>query len=579
MAKTSKKRTNIISFGVCVILLITFIYPNIVMAETASGNVITPASLSFDDVQNAINEAKDGEIVLLPEGDVVWTKRLSIVNKGITLKGQGVDKTIIHCEEKATQLDLKVCEGKPFRITGIEFHNLHIYMNGKVHGWRIDHCNFINDENTNVLRLTQISNGVMDHCSVTNGNIVCWGGGANANGNESWKTPLRLGSADSPYIEDCIFDHNVYGCVVDASHGGKYVFRNNISYNGFITAHSLQNTKTDGTFGRGTRSYEIYNNKIMSVDKGNGLTNFRAIFVRAGTGVIYNNEVNNISGDPFEVLCAIDNLRSYRAQDFLGMADGTSPYDGNDPQYGNSGYPALDQIGRSTDAGEGDLYHPQLSEPLYGWNNTFNGKPRNITLGNTHAEGNLIAEHIKEGRDYYNTVHPSYEAYTYPHPLVSETVLELTCFKSEGNTKYVGEELEITWKQPDSDLLKGNVVIELYKGETKASDIATTDVATGIIKWTIPETTVKGTDYKIRIYQGAISDDSQNFQIVLSGDIEVKGDMNGDGDVDIVDLAYVARYIDMISTDDGWDKVKKADMNNDNSISIVDLSTVARLIK
>ncbi len=59
----------------------------------------------------------------------------------------------------------------------------------------------------------------------------------------------------------------------------------------------------------------------------------------------------------------------------------------------------------------------------------------------------------------------------------------------------------------------------------------------------------------------------------------VPGDMNGDGLVTIVDLAYVARYIDMTNVDDGWESIKKADMNNDDKINIVDLSAVARLIR
>ncbi len=59
----------------------------------------------------------------------------------------------------------------------------------------------------------------------------------------------------------------------------------------------------------------------------------------------------------------------------------------------------------------------------------------------------------------------------------------------------------------------------------------------------------------------------------------VTGDMNNDGVVNIVDLAFVARHIDKTDESDDWESVKKADMNNDNEINIVDLSTVARLIQ
>ncbi len=62
-------------------------------------------------------------------------------------------------------------------------------------------------------------------------------------------------------------------------------------------------------------------------------------------------------------------------------------------------------------------------------------------------------------------------------------------------------------------------------------------------------------------------------------DIPIPGDMNNDGVVNIVDLAFVARHIDKTDESDDWESVKKADMNNDNEINIVDLSTVARLIQ
>ncbi len=89
----------------------------------------------------------------------------------------------------------------------------------------------------------------------------------------------------------------------------------------------------------------------------------------------------------------------------------------------------------------------------------------------------------------------------------------------------------------------------------------------------------------IGVVNGQFSDtyeqeDYRIYRIELSEDIQpIPGDMNNDGVVNIVDLAFVARHIDKTDESDDWESVKKADMNNDNKINIVDLSTVARLIQ
>jgi len=75
-----------------------------------------------------------------------------------------------------------------------------------------------------------------------------------------------------------------------------------------------------------------------------------------------------------------------------------------------NGYPALDQIGRSTDAGAGTNYQPQALEPLYCWNNTLDGVLRDVLVENS------CGHHIQVNRDYYNSGRPGYVPYTYPHP-------------------------------------------------------------------------------------------------------------------------------------------------------------------
>ena len=60
--------------------------------------------------------------------------------------------------------------------------------------------------------------------------------------------------------------------------------------------------------------------------------------------------------------------------------------------------------------------------PCYAWNNTFNGAKLSMTLRKWDPkETALQAEHVKEGRDFFNEKPKPeyYKPYVYPHPLQS----------------------------------------------------------------------------------------------------------------------------------------------------------------
>lgn len=82
-----------------------------------------------------------------------------------------------------------------------------------------------------------------------------------------------------------------------------------------------------------------------------------------------------------------------------------------------NGYPCLDQIGRSTDHGQGTDRQPQDSVPLYAWDNTMDGVVAPIEVIN----GPKVQSHIMEGRDIIssNNPKPGYSPLQYPHPLRS----------------------------------------------------------------------------------------------------------------------------------------------------------------
>ena len=88
-----------------------------------------PPSLTPEAVWEAVNAAKDGDIVQLPAGTAVWTKGWNAGHwakmKAITIQGAGIDKTIIRTDTSRAPGDksfvVNGVEGKPFRITGITF--------------------------------------------------------------------------------------------------------------------------------------------------------------------------------------------------------------------------------------------------------------------------------------------------------------------------------------------------------------------------------------------------------------------------------------------------------------------------
>ncbi len=84
--------------------------------------------------------------------------------------------------------------------------------------------------------------------------------------------------------------------------------------------------------------------------------------------------------------------------------------------------------------------------------------------------------------------------------------------------------------------LVGNVTIDLYRSGALDINIATVDVSAGTFLWNIPAGLPPGTDYRVRVYQGSVADDSNaDFAItapLISLDLwaskHAVGDFDGD---------------------------------------------------
>ncbi|MHB1035948.1 MAG: hypothetical protein ACYC35_15200 [Pirellulales bacterium] len=379
-------------------------------AETRLAAALTPEA-----VWDAINAAKDGDIVQLPEGTALWKKGWNTNHwakfKAITIQGAGIDKTIIRDGTSTASgdepFDIKGVEGKPFRITGITFDGTGLpsagtwagamVIGGNCKNFRVDHCKFLNMDR--MLTISGDTYGLIDHCSFHA--LQKKGGLAQTiyymgPGKINFTKPLTLGTAQAVYFEDN--EARFSPEVVEATgnnpwivpyDGGRVVIRHNKIINTQLEIYRVR----PGALG--SQSAEVYDN-VFSAE---GAKQFRPqgfIFIAGGAAMVFNNTVTGTSYNCRTI--EVSHERSFRAIGEFGLADGKNPIDGNQIPAGQAGagYPCFGQPGRATDADGDGVFEPS---PCYAWNNTLNGAKLNMILRRWNPkETALQAEHVN--RDY-----------------------------------------------------------------------------------------------------------------------------------------------------------------------------------
>lgn len=424
------------------------------------GGEVAASSCSQVDVQAAIDAAAEGDTVVVPAGRCTWTAPVQVgrvatsdppsyESRNVVIRGAGAGRTVIvsGTGEGWDQRPFWITcqEGKPFRIAGFTFTGMQrrgstepaIQIGGACRNWRIDHNTFdVSDREPGTqgrgIIVGDYSYGLVDHnrfLDTYQGILVLWDGAA------SYERPLSLGTEQAVYIEDNEFwysDDYAGDGANDASNGARYVFRHNRLRNAFIGHHGC-----DSGGHRATHSFEIYGNEIeWTVDSWWYASRFRD-----GTGVVYDNV---LTGRLHDLTFGVVNYRTccchwctsvdppaygWPCEPFAacaeplhtncsewGRCDGSNPLDGN---LDATGWPCLDQTGRSTDE-DGDGI--QDLQPLYEWDNTVNGEDADITVSDPWGcTGPSMADHLQEGRDFFNdTRRPGYVPYPYPHPLARE---------------------------------------------------------------------------------------------------------------------------------------------------------------
>lgn len=390
------------------------------LATPARTADINAASCSQADVQAAIDAAVDGDRVLVPAGTCTWTVQVLVQNKGITLQGAGIGQTTIirndtsaailrfefQAVDSTTIITAFTFDGNSLSATS-PFMGL---LGGGLNQFRAHNLDCINLRATCISVFMQgnemsglIDNNRFQMISPSNDKSVrIFGVGAQQH--TPFTRPLELGSEKFIFVEDNTFDYDAaHDGSMDSFGGARYVFRHNIVINTGVAHHGADS----GGF-RGVHSFEIYENTFDKTVAGK----IRALFFRAGTGVVFNNTWTGNYGS-----IEFANFRSCQSFAIWGICDGSSIWDGNQPS--QEGYACLDQIGHvftENSGGANDL------EPLYTWNNTVNGIPAVVRVHFAGA-GECAREptHIVEDREFFaDTARPGYTPFTYPHPLRGE---------------------------------------------------------------------------------------------------------------------------------------------------------------
>ncbi len=330
-------------------------------------------------VQNAIDEASDGDTIIMAGGSVTWKSSL-IIDKPIVLRGSNT--TINNSTSDSAVITVK-CGN--FAISGIIFNcnslTIAIYVKAEARNFRIHDCMFKEAYSRAIFLDGGRIEGLIDNNIFLNcgpSDIAVY-----ADNSEAWQRPPVLGASlgkAALYVEDNSFIYDGKGNVehaIASNDGARYVFRHNTIRCKIRTSSYQLGSAIDAhgncASGRGTISVEIYHNKI-EVDA------YRAIYIRGGSGVIFGNTISGNIDYPIH----LTNYRSWIKDFCKGNAT-----------CGERDYPCPDQINN-----------------LYIWNNTLNGLP---IVAKVDDRG-LNKMHIKEGRDFYHIPKPDYKEYVYPHP-------------------------------------------------------------------------------------------------------------------------------------------------------------------
>ena len=120
-------------------------------------------------------------------------------------------------------------------------------------------------------------------------------------GEQSWKEPLTLGSGNAVLCGRQLLyaknvGHKTMAHHIASNNGSRYVFRYKIIEDVYIASKSIYANGNKYGWKRGSRSYEIYGNKIKAIHRWAGIN------IRGGDGVIFDNEIEGEFISPLHLM-------------------------------------------------------------------------------------------------------------------------------------------------------------------------------------------------------------------------------------------------------------------------------------
>jgi PKD repeat protein len=340
----------------------------------------TARSLSPSDIQRAVDAASPGDTVVLPAGDYSGFNSTVFVPNGVSLRGQGSDRTILR-NTSGSKFQLIWNYDDTSSSYKIQISGFKLIGHGKDSGSGIELDNILDfaifdlevrDFGGTGVAVYGSCRGVVYQSRFINicpNDLSQSGYGVGVYGDGIWDNPKPpLGTKNAVFVEDCYFS----GCkhAIASNNDSHYVFRNNYVEGLTDNRQGVDAHGKQSQYSCGSNTWEIYKNTIV----GSGLSTQTdwGIAVRGGSGVIYENTISKCDpglGTPPKAIA-------------VGIDDHTS-------------YPDPFQV-----------------RDLYVWGNTHNGD----TIGDIFVADNTSA-YVKKDREYFLYKKPGYISYAYPHPL------------------------------------------------------------------------------------------------------------------------------------------------------------------
>ncbi len=390
---------------------------------SADAATITAASCAQTAVQTAVNQAQNGDTVIVPNGSCTWNGAVTLSNnKGVSLMCQTAGNCNITVGGgQAVLMDsLMGVNNNFYRISGFTFiggSGFTIWFAGNsdsttdtMSSIRIDHNTFNPLPGAIAIFFGHTQGnanfyGVIDHNTLTSTGSVMLTQTIGAINNTP--PPSQTGTANNMFVEDntitiTTMTNPGMGCI-DAWGNAAYVYRKNTSTNCRVASHGVAHNG-------GPQNFEFYDNNIR-VDSGSEAAGFGGCyrcFHHHGSGEFmgFNNSYTAFSTKSTSPL-EMTHYRSTTPSDGgynteLGRCDGTNSRDGNrSPSSTYFGYPCWRQPARDF---VGNL------KPMYIWNNRWSDTGARIALNVSNPWSSIspgVGDHVKPERDYYNAVSAS----------------------------------------------------------------------------------------------------------------------------------------------------------------------------